>query len=199
MTFDLTRCVCKDEKFRCNWCLKMFWLGSKWKARFSAAISCRICVAGRGISDGVVVLSVRYLESQCCSQAAGINCPEYFSLRMWRQIFRAGLVQSCPFSTMQGKKNPITAFLLHTRGPMSAVLVLSPVDWKILVTVSRVGGITLFECQSLSGSEGKGCQCIRRWGGLARQREEQWHFSDSYQLICVKSSEMRVLPFQHSF
>lgn len=149
---DLIKWVCKYEKFRFNWCRKMFCLGSKWKACFNTAISCRICMAGGGISYGVVI-SVWYLDSQHCSRAAGINCPEYFSLRTWRQIFQAGLVQSCPFSAMQEKKNPDHTFLFHTRGPVSAVLVPSPVDWKILVTISWVGGITSFKCQHLSGSE----------------------------------------------
>lgn len=174
----------------------MFGLGSKWKARFNADSSCRICIAGGGISYSVVVLSVWYLDSQHCSQAVGINYPEYFSLRTWRQIFKLGWFDLAPFLPCRGKKKkqPDRAFLLRTRGPVCSPGSLS--SWlENTCNHFASGRNNLVQVPAFLWQRGEG-QCIRRWGGLACQREEQWYFSDSYQLICVKSSEIRVLPFQ---
>lgn len=155
------------------------------KSCFKAVVSCRICIAGGGIPCSVVVLRVWWWDSQ------QLPCPHYFSLRTWRQIFKLGWFNLAPFLPRRVKKPPDHTFLLHTCGPVSAVPSPSPVDWKILVTISRVGGITLFKCQPLAGSRGKANVAE------AHQYEEQWHFSDSYQLMHGKSPEIRILPFQH--
>lgn len=114
-----------------------------------AAVPSGICTAGAGIPHGAL------LPPPDTQPAKTLPELEFVALNTFpgtRQIFQAGLVPSCPFSATQREQPPDPTFLLQARAPGFAALLPSPAGWKILGSLSAVGGITLLQCQGAGTS-----------------------------------------------
>ncbi|XP_031987576.1 uncharacterized protein LOC116454744 [Corvus moneduloides] len=146
---DLMRWVCRQGEFQGSWCPEMFWRGWKWEAALP-----RQPFPLESAQQG------QEFHTERCSHRLILSQPklpelEFVALNTFpgtRQIFQAGLVPSCPFSATQREQPPDPTFLLQARAPGFAALLPSPAGWKILGSLSAVGGITLWQCQGAGTS-----------------------------------------------